>query len=619
MKVRQLTLQNFRGVRTGTVSLDQQSLLVGSNSVGKSTVCEALDLVLGPDRMLRRPVVDEFDFYGARYQETQGGLPEIRLQAVLTDLSPEAQRRFGPHLRRWNDGSQSFVDTAPGAIEQSEAGQWALPVVFLGRFDPEEDDFVGGTFFAHPQAVPDDLTAASTELGAGLMPFKRDDKRLCGFLYLRPNRTGSRALTFQRGSLLDTIVRLEAQAEGAPLWEKVLSDVAAVAVAAEDSGFVKIQSEVENRVGKFLALATEADPVDTRVSELTREHLREVLRLFIATRPGSHGVPFNRLSTGSLNLLVFALLTYIAELKGEESVIFAVEEPEIALPPHAQRRLVDHVVRTMGQVIVTSHSPYVIERFTPEQIVVLDRSTAGAMSSAGITLPDGFRPKRYTANQRQFAEAVLARAVLVVEGATEAALFPVISDVLDRDPDPSLKDYLHIDLAGVSVFDAGNDVSVPLFAPLFKAMGKRAYGMHDTPTSPLQADLAAKTGDFTLYEVIDYSGIEALLVAEVPVAVQKRFLHSVAARPDYPAEAGRLTGECTDEAVRKQTVAVLKKRKGDYAALLIAACRNRAELPASLAEFLLRIDRDLRVTPPAPPSDEATQEPDDHGSDPSGS
>jgi putative ATP-dependent endonuclease of OLD family len=40
------------------------------------------------------------------------------------------------------------------------------------------------------------------------------------------------------------------------------------------------------------------------VSELTREHLREVLRLFVATQPGEHGVPFNRLSTGSLNLLV---------------------------------------------------------------------------------------------------------------------------------------------------------------------------------------------------------------------------------------------------------------------------------------------------------------------------
>ncbi len=49
-----MTLGHFRGVRTGTVLLDGNALLVGSNSVGKSTVCEALDLVLGPERMFRR-------------------------------------------------------------------------------------------------------------------------------------------------------------------------------------------------------------------------------------------------------------------------------------------------------------------------------------------------------------------------------------------------------------------------------------------------------------------------------------------------------------------------------------------------------------------------------------
>jgi len=49
-----VTLGHFRGVRTGTVLLDGNALLVGSNSVGKSTVCEALDLVLGPERMFRR-------------------------------------------------------------------------------------------------------------------------------------------------------------------------------------------------------------------------------------------------------------------------------------------------------------------------------------------------------------------------------------------------------------------------------------------------------------------------------------------------------------------------------------------------------------------------------------
>jgi len=56
--------------------------------------------------------------------------------------------------------------------------------------------------------------------------------------------------------------------------------------------------------------------------------------MVIAARPGVYPVPFSRLSTGALNVLVFALLTYIADLRGPGSVIFAMEEPEIALPPH---------------------------------------------------------------------------------------------------------------------------------------------------------------------------------------------------------------------------------------------------------------------------------------------
>jgi len=54
-----------------------------------------------------------------------------------------------------------------------------------------------------------------------------------------------------------------------------------------------------------------------------------------------------------------------------------MEEPEIALPPHTQRRMVYFVSKTMGQAIVISHSPYVIERFTPEEIVVLNRDDTG--------------------------------------------------------------------------------------------------------------------------------------------------------------------------------------------------------------------------------------------------
>jgi putative ATP-dependent endonuclease of the OLD family len=608
MRVRRLALQNFRGVCSGTVLLGGNALLVGSNSVGKSTVCEALDLVLGPERMFRRPVIDEYDFYAARYQVVDGELPEVRIEVVLADLAAEARRRFRSHLRRWSSHRDDFADPSLDATEESGDDEWCLPVVFLGRFNPDEDDFEGGTFFAHPELVADDLTGTLTGLGAGLKSFTREDKRLCGFLYLRPNRTGSRALSFQRGSLLDTIVRLESES-ASQLWEQVLRDLNDLVIAGNDSAFLKVRTEVRARVERFLTLTDDPRAVDVRVSELTREHLREVLRLFLATQPGAHGVPFNRLSTGSLNLLVFALLTYIAELKGDNTVIFAMEEPEIALPPHAQRRLIDFVVSRMGQVIITSHSPYVIEKFDPDRVVVLARNDAGALTSTKVVLPADFKLKRYRDNRRQFAEALLARAVLVVEGATETAVFHAVADVLDRDP--AVVDYLHPDLAGISIFDAGNDVSVPLFAPVFADMGKPVFGIHDTPTTPLAPGVAAKTARFTHHEVISYPGIEALLVAETPIDVQKRFAATVTARPDYPTGTSPLSLTSTEDQVRAHVRKLLQDRKGangGYAALLIAECSGKAELPASLANFLISINAQLQrsgesLDDPTPGSD----------------
>lgn len=605
MRVRRISLNNFRGAKAGVVLLDGHTLLVGGNSVGKSTICEALDLLLGPERMFRRPVIDEFDFYNSTYLKDSKAV-EIRLEAVLVDLSVAAIRRFGGHLRKWDSDKNDFADIAPDAIDQADQHVWSLPVGFFGRFNPAEDDFEGATFFMSPEPVIDDLVLDEEILGGGRSAFTREDKRHCGYLYLRPNRTGARALSLHRGSLLDTIIRLESDTEIA-LWEELRSNLAEIELARSDSKLASILDGVEKRIAHFMSLGLATNNVNLHPSDLTREHIREVLRVFIASQPGTFPVPFSRLSTGSLNLLVFALLTYIAELKGDVSVIFAIEEPEIALPPHAQRRLVDFATSRMGQAIVTSHSPYVLERFEPQRILVLQRDSVGTLAGGPVALPSDFKMKRYRENRRQFAEAVLARGVLVVEGATEASLIPVAADILEAD---DLTNYTHLDLAGVSVFDASSDVSVPLYAPLFKAMGKPVYGMHDTPNQELSPDLVDKTSHFTIYRVIPYAGVEELLTTEMPDTVKRRFLTKAATRGDYPVDCGVVTETTASKDLDALLVKVLKARKGafsGYAADLVAEARGVPELPSSIVKLLIDIDLDLaRPISTTPPTMAAT-------------
>ena len=249
-------------------------------------------------------------------------------------------------------------------------------------------------------------------------------------------------------------------------------------------------------MAQFVNLAPGDDATAFFASDLTRENLREVIRSFIAAEPIGHGVPFARLGTGSINLLVFALLTVIAELKEKQSVIFAMEEPEIALPPHTQRRVTRFVLTEMGQAIVTSHSPYVIEQFEPQDIVILDRQADAVLAGAPIDLGD-FKTKGFKTERRQFAEAILGRAVLVVEGASEAALFPEASTVLEKTLGADA--YMHLDFAGISLFNADSETAVPKDGAVFKSLNKPAFAFYDTPNKPATPEASAKLNDYVAH------------------------------------------------------------------------------------------------------------------------
>ena len=83
MQVSQLSIDNFRGIRKAMLQFSGHTLLIGGNNVGKSTMCEALDLVLGPDRLNRTPPVEEFDFRNAGYLAEDGEtVVPIRIEGI---------------------------------------------------------------------------------------------------------------------------------------------------------------------------------------------------------------------------------------------------------------------------------------------------------------------------------------------------------------------------------------------------------------------------------------------------------------------------------------------------------------------------------------------------------
>jgi putative ATP-dependent endonuclease of the OLD family len=265
-----------------------------------------------------------------------------------------------------------------------------------------------------------------------------------------------------------------------------------------------------------------------------------------------------------------------------------MEEPEIALPPHTQRRVTRFVRTEMGQAVVTSHSPYVIEQFEPGDIVMLGHDDAGVLDGRPID-PSGIKLKSYRAQRRQFSEAILSRAVLVVEGQTEASILPVAASVLEQ----SVEGYVHPDLAGVTVFTATGDGDVPRWGPIFRALGKVPFGMVDKQSTPYSGDNATALNSFEEFWESTVKGVEVLIVSLVPTSVLRRFLDVAVERPDFPSDQAKYDSTVPDTDLATVALKVLKARKGDsygYAALLIEQCQSRDELPEFLVTALERIN-----------------------------
>ncbi|MFC6687806.1 ATP-dependent nuclease [Jhaorihella thermophila] len=449
LTVRRLEIENFRGVRKGVVEFEGHTLLVGGNNAGKSTICDALELVLGPERSYRRPIVNEHDFHAGRYLDEDGNPVYIRIDVVLLNLPEEMENKLFSKTRPWSKVKGEFVDENGAEPEDADGEDVvrALPLTFIGYYDRKEDDFVGTTYFAHPVKELGEEDEHYGKPFAGLLGFPREWKIQCGFIYLRTLRTGRRALSLERGSLLDTILRLGDTGKES-MWESTLRQLRDLDPPIGDiPQLEEIQTQIKNRMARFVGLSADKDATGFYASDLTRENLREVVRLFLKSQDSNHTVPFNRLGTGAVNALVFALLTHIADLRGNRAIIFAMEEPEIALPPHAQRRITKYLLKNMGQAIITSHSPYVIEEFDMTNVRAISRRE-GVLSSDCI--PAGvIRHSSLRTNRRQLAEAILARGVIVAEGDTEAKMLAAASymyEALDKS-----NTYVPLDLIGVSV------------------------------------------------------------------------------------------------------------------------------------------------------------------------
>lgn len=103
MHIRRLTIERYRGIRHLELSPGLRTVILGPQNAGKSSVLEALDLLLHHGYGRRRPDPTEIDYF--ERDPTDG----FEIEAVIGGLSKGFAAEVAPHLEGWSSRDEELV------------------------------------------------------------------------------------------------------------------------------------------------------------------------------------------------------------------------------------------------------------------------------------------------------------------------------------------------------------------------------------------------------------------------------------------------------------------------------------------------------------------------------
>lgn len=377
MRVRRLEIENFRGVKAlDWRHIPKTAALVGPGDSGKSTILDAIERVLSPKWNV---AFDDTDFWALHTDA------DIVIRATITDLAPSFYResKFGLVLHGF-DQSQGEAVRATG-----EEGEEHALVIEL-RVD------------ASLEPVWSVLHADGEK-----QPFMARDREQLGML--RVGGYVDQHLSWSRGSVLTRLT------ESGDAVSAVLAEATRQARAGlKTDGLDKLAAAAKKveALGKNLGVS----PQDALMPHLDASSL-SVASGALSLHDGR--VPTRRAGLGTRRLLAVAMQREAAAQSG----LTVIDELEQGLEPHRIRRLL-RVLRgrapegdslAQGQLILTTHSPTVLDELETAEVVVTRRAADGLVTVRSVPAAIDYILKRTP-------QALLARKIIVAEGATEVGL-----------------------------------------------------------------------------------------------------------------------------------------------------------------------------------------------------
>jgi putative ATP-dependent endonuclease of OLD family len=380
-----LAIERFRGIKTlSWHPAKGVSVILGGGDVGKTTILDAIGLLLSPTNPTTVPDTD----YHARDIEKGFSIEAVLALSQASGINDQVKPSWP---WQWT-GSEAVVPTADG--EGGTKSEPAYRVRVRGTADLE---------LAYEIVQPDGTTDN----------FPVALRRAIGLVRLGGDDRNDRDLRLVQGSALD----------------RLLSDKGLRSRLARQFAKSNVRNELKTDAGEALTALDLAfkqkslpDKLDLAITGAQGLSITALIGL-TAEQEGVH-LPLASWGAGTRRLAALA----IAEQNQGEAPITLVDEVERGLEPYRQRSLMENLQTGKSQVFVTTHSPAVISAAFKAGLWHVDHT-----GQIGLLDPSK------TARQRTTdPETFLARLTIVAEGATE---FGFVSTLLEKALGSSLEQH----------------------------------------------------------------------------------------------------------------------------------------------------------------------------------
>ncbi len=426
MHIVRLTIRGFRGIQSADILLGRHAVLVGPNNSGKTTIIEALALLFGRERLVRR--LTEHDFHGSA--------PDVAARITIIATVAGFPHNDPQHNMAWfglDHGVEKWLDPnvkTLRAVPDAQHTELAVQIGIAARFDLDEIEAETVRFFVDDEDSLGDPFAED----AHLRTVHTKTLQEMGFFLVPASRTWDRWISFAselfrrvvatRGGMPAQAVRAERQRLWTPPETERLEN---------QPGLTEIVNSVNEELRQLLPTAPKLK------LRLTGTDSDSVLETVIPhfTQGTGPTLPTMRQGTGLVSLQSLLLLLQFGKARAEtgKSFVLAIEEPELHIQPSQQKRLVNRLNALCDQTVVTTHSPIVAAMFPAPDTLFIETSngmlTAQPLMDTVPAAPTNHQQHLLYAWRQKLVASLMHECVLIPEGASDVAWLEALQTALE--------------------------------------------------------------------------------------------------------------------------------------------------------------------------------------------